>query len=50
MEISQEKLHSPEQQVEATIEETNSLIQEVAKFNGSIEELKITFSLQRFFF
>ena len=40
MEISQEKLQSPEQQMEATIEETNSLSQEVAKFKGNIEALK----------
>ena len=33
--------------MEATIEETNSLSQEVAKFNRSIEALKRTLSLQR---
>lgn len=33
--------------MEATIEETNSLSQEVAKFNRSIEALKRTPSLQR---
>ena len=47
VEISQEKLQSSEQQMEATIEETNSLSQEVVKFNRSIEALKRTLSLQR---
>ena len=47
MEISQEKFHSPEQQMDATIEETNSLSQEVAKSKGSIEALKRTLSMQR---
>lgn len=47
VEISQEKLQSSEQQMEATIEETNSLSQEVAKFNRSIEALKIILSFQR---